>query len=115
MPQVNEVTPEQEFVKENSLNRPNDPIVIKGQDISALNGINPDELVAFKYDGGWKQIPVQVDERAVVSVAKMYNASEKIMILFELAGETMYQYSLIRTETRLLRETRTKPSTVMMK
>jgi hypothetical protein len=86
LPQVKEVTPEQEFVKENSLNRPNNPIVIKGQDISALNGINPDEFVAFKYDGGWKQIPVQVDERAVVSVAKMYNASEKIMILFELAG-----------------------------
>lgn len=84
--QGNEVTTEHEFVKENSLNRPNDPIVIRGQDISSLNGINPDELVAFKYDGGWKQIPVQVDERAAVSVAKIYNASGKIMILFELAG-----------------------------
>jgi Beta-propeller repeat len=37
-----------------------------------LLGIAPDELVAFRWDGGWKQIPVQVDEREVMDLNRIY-------------------------------------------
>jgi hypothetical protein len=43
-----------------------DPIVLKGADTPALLGMQPDAVVAFAYDGKWRQVPVQVDERAVV-------------------------------------------------
>lgn len=49
-----------------ALNRPADPVVFTGADIPALAGIAPQDLVAFRYESGWHQIPVQVDERAVV-------------------------------------------------
>ena len=52
--------------------RGNDPVVIKGSDVSGLNGIAPGKIVAFKYDGGWQQVPVQVDERKVISVSQLY-------------------------------------------
>jgi hypothetical protein len=37
-----------------------------------LLGINPGELVAFRWNGGWEQIPVQVDERDVIDLNKPY-------------------------------------------
>jgi len=49
-----------------ALNRPADPVVFTGASIPSLVGIAPADLVAFKYEGGWQQIPVQVDERAVI-------------------------------------------------
>ena len=49
-----------------ALNRLADPVVLTGASIPSLVGIAPADLVAFRYDGGWQQIPVQVDERAVV-------------------------------------------------
>jgi len=44
-----------------------DPVVLTGADVPELIGVDPGDLVGFRYDGGWKQIPVQVDERAVIS------------------------------------------------
>ena len=55
------------------LDRPSDPIVLLGSDVSALTGIAPDDLVAFRYTIGWQQIPVQVDERDVISFHDVYN------------------------------------------
>ncbi len=43
-----------------------DPIVLTGSDTPALLGAPPNSVVAFSFDNGWNQIPVQVDERAVV-------------------------------------------------
>lgn len=37
-----------------------------------LLGIAPDELVAFRWDGSWRQIPVQVDEREVMDLNRIY-------------------------------------------
>ena len=37
-----------------------------------LLGIAPDDLVAFRWDGGWQQIPVQVDEREVMDMNRIY-------------------------------------------
>ncbi|HET6614465.1 MAG TPA: hypothetical protein VFH62_01150, partial [Dehalococcoidia bacterium] len=58
-----------------TLDRPADPVVLTGADVPALNGLAPDDVVAFKYDGGWQQIPVQVDERAVVNLGDVYDGA----------------------------------------
>ncbi len=55
------------------LDRPADPVVMTGDDVPSLNGIAPTDLVAFRYFGGWVQIPVQVDERDIVSFDDVYN------------------------------------------
>jgi len=56
-----------------TLVRGSDPVVIHGSDIPSLNGIAPNELVAFRYTTTWKQIPVQVDERDTVNFDDVYN------------------------------------------
>jgi hypothetical protein len=60
-------------VHASTLTRPADPVVLTGADVPSLSGIAPGDLVAFRYDGGWLQIPVQVDERAVVSYDDVYD------------------------------------------
>jgi hypothetical protein len=50
----------------NLIARPSDPVVLTGADLPRVTGVAPNELVAFAYhrfDGGWEQVPVQVDER----------------------------------------------------
>ena len=56
------------------LDRPYDPVVLTGAAAPALTGDDPNDVVAFKYDGGWTQIPVQVDERDQVEFARVYGA-----------------------------------------
>jgi hypothetical protein len=56
------------------LNRPHDPVVIMGQDLPAFNGVSPALIVGFRYDAGWHQIPVQVDERDTRDLGNIYNA-----------------------------------------
>ncbi len=56
-----------------TLARPEDPVVLTGADIPLLNGIATSDLVAFRYDAGWVQIPVQVDERDTKSFLAIYN------------------------------------------
>jgi len=58
-----------------TLNRPADPVVLAGADVPSFNGIAPGDLVAFRYAGGWQQIPVQVDERAVVNYGVIYGVA----------------------------------------
>jgi len=53
-----------------------DPVVLKGADVPALLGVQPDSVVAFSYDDGWKQIPVQVDERAVVDYSAVRQGNQ---------------------------------------
>jgi len=55
------------------LSRPADPVVLKGADLPMFKGTAPDSLVAFRYEGGWVQIPIQVDERDVRSYGEIYN------------------------------------------
>jgi hypothetical protein len=50
--------------------RPHDAVVLTGAQVPGLQGIPPSRLVAFRFKyGTWEQIPVQVDERAVVDLA----------------------------------------------
>lgn len=56
----------------NELGRASEPVVLTGVDVPALSGADPTALVAFRYDSGWVQIPVQVDQRAVVDFGTIY-------------------------------------------
>ena len=56
------------------LARPADPVVLTGADFPTfLNGPRA-TLVAFRWTGSaWAQLPIQIDERAVVNFGKIYN------------------------------------------
>lgn len=58
-----------------TLTRVEDPVVLTGADVPSLNGIAPGDLVAFRYDAAWVQIPVQVDERDMKTFGAVYNGS----------------------------------------
>jgi len=58
-----------------TLGRPADPVVLTGADVPPLRGMAPGLLVAFRYDGGWQQVPVQVDERAYIDLGKVYGGA----------------------------------------
>ncbi len=48
-------------------------MVLKGADLPMFKGTAPDSLVAFRYEDGWIQIPIQVDERDMRSYGEIYN------------------------------------------
>ncbi|GAA3991913.1 hypothetical protein [Hymenobacter antarcticus] len=57
------------------LTRPHDPVALTGASLPALAGAVPTSLVGFKFVGGtWQQVPVQVDERALLDIVKPYGA-----------------------------------------
>lgn len=53
-----------------------DPVVVTGTDVPALLGAEPGRIVAFAYDSGWHQVPVQVDERAMIDYAAVRNGHQ---------------------------------------
>lgn len=56
-----------------TLNRGSDPVVMLGSDLPTFNGLAVNLVVGFRYDGGWQQIPIQIDERKVVDFGTVYN------------------------------------------
>ncbi|MBN1653341.1 MAG: hypothetical protein JXA30_06145 [Deltaproteobacteria bacterium] len=56
-----------------TLEREFDPVVLGGESLTLLVGREPSNVVAFRYDDDWAQIPVQVDERDMVDYYKIYN------------------------------------------
>jgi hypothetical protein len=56
------------------LRRPADPVVLTGDDLPAVSGVQPGDVVAFSRSGNaWRQIPVQVDERHVANLTAVHN------------------------------------------
>ena len=56
--------------------RPEDPVVLTGDQVPRLIGADPGAVVAFRWlNDAWHQVPVQVDERAVVDLGKVYNST----------------------------------------
>jgi len=54
--------------------RPEDPVVLKGSDVPRLVGAQPGKVLAFRQlNGQWDQVPVQVDERAMIDLGTVYN------------------------------------------
>ena len=56
----------------NTLDRPGDPVVVSGQNLPMLQSVSPSNIVAFRYRGGWEQVPVQVDERKWADFGVIY-------------------------------------------
>jgi len=54
------------------LDRDRDPVLLTGSQLPALVGAAPSSVVAFRYQGGWLQIPVQIDERDIVTFNQVY-------------------------------------------
>lgn len=59
----------------NPLGRDRDPLLLRGASLPDLLGADPERIVAFRWSGTWQQIPVQVDERAVVDFGTIYDSS----------------------------------------
>ena len=56
--------------------RPEDPVVLTGAGAPRLVGAAPSDVVAFRWlSGSWSQVPVQVDERALVDLGKVYDGA----------------------------------------
>lgn len=56
-----------------TLNRPADPVVVTGDQVSALSGVQADRVVAFSASSdGWAQLPVQVDEQVETTMDQVY-------------------------------------------
>jgi hypothetical protein len=61
------------FAQSSSLTRNNDPVIISGTSLPDLSTLTPSEIVGFKYaSGNWTQVPVQVDERALLDIVTPY-------------------------------------------
>ncbi len=54
------------------VDRASDPVVLKGANVPTKLKVSPKKIVAFKWNGKWAQIPVQIDERHVVSARSLY-------------------------------------------
>jgi hypothetical protein len=58
-----------------TLNRPEDPVVLRGSDVPGLSSVAAGDVVAFRWIDGWRQVPVQVDERKQVDFGTVYNST----------------------------------------
>jgi hypothetical protein len=66
-----------------TLTRPEDPVVMRGAQLGALQGQPPGSIVAFRYSGGWQQVPVQVDERTTIDIRKPFGDGVTQGVLIE--------------------------------
>ncbi len=55
--------------------REDEPLVLAGAALPSFLGERPQRIVGFRYESGWIQIPVQVDERAWVDFGTIYNSA----------------------------------------
>jgi hypothetical protein len=58
-----------------TLSRPEDPVVLTGSQVPALSSVAAGDVVAFRWLDGWRQVPVQVDERKQVDLGTVYNSA----------------------------------------
>lgn len=64
-----------ELARANALDRDRDPVILTGSSLPSLIGVDPRRIVAFRFEGSWLQIPVQIDERAIVDFGTVYNTT----------------------------------------
>jgi hypothetical protein len=67
--------------------RPDDPVVLTGAKLPRLAGEQPGTIVAFAWDTRWRQVPVQVDERATIDFGRVYDGHFRAG-----AGQTTLSY-----------------------
>jgi hypothetical protein len=59
-----------------AMDRPGDPVVLRGEQVPALLGRDPARVVAFRVADGWEQVPVQIDERKDQDLGLAYGLFE---------------------------------------
>lgn len=64
-----------------------DPVVLTGSETPGLIGIAPGQVVAFRWNGAWKQVPVQVDERKIASYRVIRQASGQAEFMGEVYAD----------------------------
>ena len=52
--------------------RAGDPVVLTGSQLTGLTGTSPGKILAYKWNGKWIQVPVQIDERHTVDARTLY-------------------------------------------
>jgi hypothetical protein len=56
------------------LNRPADPVVLTGAQLPKFATTKPAQMLGFAWTGtAWKQIPIQIDERALLNLGTVYH------------------------------------------
>jgi hypothetical protein len=60
-------------LKANTLTRDRDPVVLTGDQLPDFIGLAVDRIVGFRYESGWVQIPIQIDERKMVDFGVVYD------------------------------------------
>ena len=78
------------FAQTNTLDRPGDPVVLTGVKLPTLLSVAPSNILAFRYRGGWEQVPVQVDERKWTDLGIIYSNSPAKMPGFVYADAGTY-------------------------
>lgn len=78
------------------IGRARDPVVTTGTSLPAFIGTDPSRIVAFRWESGWVQIPVQVDERDVFDFGTIYGGDP--------AGFTLLTYADTSTFTGVDRD-----------
>ncbi|NJL77415.1 MAG: T9SS type A sorting domain-containing protein [Saprospiraceae bacterium] len=56
--------------------RNQDPVVLRGNVVPCMVGIAPNNIVAFRFNGSWQQIPMQVDEIVVKDIKTPYGPND---------------------------------------
>ena len=79
-----------------SINRTHDPVIVSGADLPAFDQAPISELRLYTYDGvDWQPIPMQIDERVMVSGTAVYttfedgllDANDELVFMGHDAGE----------------------------
>lgn len=60
------------------LDRPPEPVVLLAAKAEPLLGRDPGALVAFRWNGGWEAVPVQVDERDRRAYTDVYDGAREL-------------------------------------
>lgn len=73
-----------------NLQRPADPVVLSGQQLPALLSALPNRIVAFRYQNGWAQVPVQIDERRMADYGVVYGLGPTGLVTLAYADPGTY-------------------------
>jgi hypothetical protein len=74
----------------NDLDRDRDPVELTGADLPMLTGTDPSLITGFRYEGGWVQIPIQIDERDVVDFGTIYNSDTTGFTILTYTDTSMF-------------------------
>jgi len=73
-----------------TLDRDRDPVVMTGLELPPFSGVPVDRIAAFRYQAGWVQIPLQIDERDWVDFGTVYDQAPVGIVTLAYTDPTTY-------------------------